>query len=270
MTTKLGRFLSQDLKIESNVITENLDTISRFNLFSRVVHRNELDSVKICENIERALKGNKLNAEQERYAKINLKNMQIKFAKSSSKGDKCTQIINQILNSLTPQSVHVETRKISPGATVATPPPPITPLAAAPVEQKEPAHVKILKGNSQYTAIEALRNATGTDTRSVQELHSVQKSMIANRARMEQIAKQSGVTEADIRSCPDFGHFIQSNGEWRSVTIRKEIQGGIPHLQRVLVKAEVVTSAIHEIRRTGKRYDDSMFLQHARALGLIK
>ncbi len=272
MPVNLGKFLSQDLKIESNVVTENLDTISRYNLISRVTHRDVLDSVKICQNIQSALKGRKLSPEEERCAKINLQNMQIKFSKSSSKGSQCNEIINQIFKSLNPQPAVVEPRKSSPRAHYGTVPAAAVKPAPAvvPAKKEELADVKMLQSNPQFAAIKALRDATGKDTRSQEEVHSVQKSMVANLARMKKIAMDSGVTEAEIRTCSDFGHFIQYNGEWSSVTIRKEVEGGIPHLQRVLVKAEVVKTAIDEIRRSGKRYDDSMFLQHAKALGLTR
>ena len=184
MPVNLGKFLSQDLKIESNVVTENLDTISRYNLISRVSHRDVLDSVKICQNIQLALKGRKLSPEEERCAKINLKNMQNKFSKSSSKGGKCTEIINQIFKSFNPQPAAVESRKPSPRAHYGTVPaaaPVVKPAAAAPVKKEGFADVKMLQSNPQFAAIKALRDATGKDTRSLEEVHFVQKSMAAFR-----------------------------------------------------------------------------------------
>lgn len=97
-------FLNKQIDLSSCVLTNSLGTISRFNIFSRIFHRNDLDSKEICENLKNRIDDLRapLQGTLKVTALVNLNSMKLKFAKSKdqNKANDCSKIIDQIIGKI--------------------------------------------------------------------------------------------------------------------------------------------------------------------------
>lgn len=95
------------MDLDSYVVTDSLTTISRWNLLGRLYHSSELDSTRICANIEMAFKQKlpSLTDGQRTCATDNLKKMLTKFSKTKDpvKESICREVLERVIGSLKPQ-----------------------------------------------------------------------------------------------------------------------------------------------------------------------
>lgn len=107
------KLLTQDINLESNLLTASMKSVSRWNLFKRCTYSNQFDSIQLCKNIETTFKTHRplTNAEYQQVKK-NLKAMRSKFEKSvkgikefnaeGTKARECKEIIDRVLGNLKP------------------------------------------------------------------------------------------------------------------------------------------------------------------------
>lgn len=101
--SNFNRLFSEKLDLRWNLLTESLDSVSRFNLPERFIRSDEFNSRVLCENIAKAFEQFKpnLSEEQKERAVKNLTSMREKFSKTTTV-DKmsCGNTIDEIINNL--------------------------------------------------------------------------------------------------------------------------------------------------------------------------
>ncbi|MBX3718231.1 MAG: hypothetical protein KF898_01125 [Parachlamydiales bacterium] len=96
------------IDLDNYVVTDSLSTIHRWNLLGRLYHSSELNSARICANIEAAFqqKGPLPLTEKERScATENLKKLLTKFCKTKDpiKEKACQEVLERVISSLNPR-----------------------------------------------------------------------------------------------------------------------------------------------------------------------
>jgi hypothetical protein len=84
MTIKSSDLETSFIDFNSVLLTDKLQTISRWNLFSRWIHRNELDREKVCKAVSNYVTNNRERLESSLYLTVNLQVMRDKFSQGRS------------------------------------------------------------------------------------------------------------------------------------------------------------------------------------------
>jgi hypothetical protein len=114
-------FLSKDINLSSYVLTESLEKISRFNIFSRISNAKKLNSTSIVNYIEKRLiecnKGLQLQTKEaikeKTQAITNLTEMRAKFSKNKQKGADLGKRIDSIIEKLQNLNSNAPTTNVS-------------------------------------------------------------------------------------------------------------------------------------------------------------
>lgn len=96
------------IDLDNYVVTDSLSTIHRWNLLGRIYHSSELNSTRICANIEAAFQQKRalpLTETERACATENLNKLRAKFCKTKDpiKEKICQEILERVISSLKPQ-----------------------------------------------------------------------------------------------------------------------------------------------------------------------
>lgn len=301
-TINIQNFLSTDINLNSCVITKSLNTHYRWNFLALLWHRNELNSLTVCENIEKAIRElkNPLNDEQKEHALKNLRAMKVKFENSADleKSVNCGLCIDTIINlingtqqrpsapqpAVAPQQpsglypVIVPSReqeqvqqRVRASAQKATPAPQATAPSAtiktqAPVT-KQHSVIDAVEKHDTHGAMKKLRDAISLST-SRKEISDAIATVIA--PDLERIKKiETGITTGDRLAFYFNRELIYSRHENKYFFNAQKLidNNGFRNYTVVRVEAIEINKVVQAIREDGKFEVGGQLRIHMQALG---
>ncbi len=283
------QFLSTEINLSSNVLTDRLGTINRFNLFSRLAHRSELDSRNICKNIEKHIKTISLTEQEKQMALKNLNAMKNKFCSSAdvAKGQDCSTTIQSIESYLNQKSVanlntqskaskksttYKSTTSALPNSEKQPTQQPVKQQTPTKTQQDDSKTIKQLSAQNRekFRAQQTIVNAISRDTRSQGSVTTKTKTHAPNTERIKKIEKD--LSEALRKEAGDYVKMIHYPWDkecpYKYVALRKTIKNGFEVIERVLVPALTINKIVKENANNGSFDVGALLREKRKEMGL--
>jgi hypothetical protein len=274
-----NHFLSQKINLSANVLTEDLGSISRgiFGIFSRISHRNELDSRKICANIETTIQNldRSLGEEEKKHAIENLGIMEAKFSKSEKPGkaQECIETIERIkifINKKAPVTPRPSQAPIRMQAVpqASNKPASVTKVLQQPVSGAAQNPIQTRMDPIAFNAQKKLVDAISKTTTKIEPGFVMETSFKADFERIKEIEKD--ITPQDRLLQGNYKKFIHytHNDTFFFVALRKEKTTLGSIIKHVLIKAEKIEGAIQECKKSSHVDIGALLREQIKKMGL--
>jgi len=266
-------FLSKEFDLSSYVITDSMETIHRFNIFSRISQSKYLDSKNICKNIELTLNQiQTLSGEEKEMAIKNLNNMRNKFSKSSDyfKAEECKKIIDRVTSKIHVGSSRLPSSHIIPHTNTVSSK--TSKDTKKKVEKQNPEAEKRTQPNRVTVSQTHLSSQAKSILSQTQDPYGAQKNLVTvislcNKKtetttvssqlivpNMTRIAKiEEGVTELDRKQHNFTRHLVYYRHEdkyyFNALKVKNE--NGFRTCTQTLVEAQEIKQQIQKIKENG-------------------